>query len=54
LTDVTLNDLADVKKEGDTITFTFKTGNTVNIQSTDTVSGAIVLADSTWHFQHTT
>lgn len=54
LTDVTLNDLADVKKEGDTITFTFKTGNTVNIQSSEAVSGAIVLADSTWHFQHTT
>lgn len=53
LSDVTFNDLSDVKKEGDMITFTFKNGNTVNIQSSDTISGAVVLADSTWHFQHT-
>lgn len=53
LTDVTLNDLSDVKKEGDVITFTFKNGNTVNIQSSEAVSGAVVLGDSTWHFQHT-
>ena len=53
LSDVTFNDLSEVKKENDMITFTFKNGNTVNIQSSDTISGEVILADSTWHFQHT-
>ena len=53
LSDVTFNDLSGVKKENDMITFTFKNGNSVNIQSSESASGTIVLADSTWNFQHT-
>ncbi|MBQ7494039.1 MAG: hypothetical protein IJT47_06400, partial [Selenomonadaceae bacterium] len=52
LNDVTLGDLSSIKKENDMVTFNFKTGNSVTIQSTDTVSGAVVLGDSTWHFTH--
>lgn len=53
LSDVTFNNLSGVKKENDMITFTFKNGNSVNIQSSESSSGTIVLADSTWNFQHT-
>lgn len=53
LSDVTFNDLSGVKKENGMITFTFKNGNSVNIQSSESSSGTIVLADSTWNFQHT-
>ncbi|MBE8951002.1 MAG: hypothetical protein SR3Q1_10495 [Quinella sp. 3Q1] len=54
LNDVTLNDLMGIKKTGDTVSISLKTGNTMTIQSSDTVSGAIVFADTTWHFTHNT
>ena len=53
LTDVTLNDISDISKDGDTIRISLDNGNVLTIQSSDTVSGAVVLGDSTWHFQHT-
>ena len=31
-----------------------RNGNSINIQSSEEISGAVVLADSTWHFKHTT
>ena len=54
LSDVTLNDLIGIKKTGDTVSISLKTGNTMTIQSSDSVSGAIVFADTTWHFTHNT
>ena len=53
LPDVTLKDISDISKDGDTITISLDNGNVLTIQSTDSVSGAVVLADSTWHFRHT-
>lgn len=54
LTNVTLNDIIDIEKSADIITISLDNGNIFTIQSSDTVSGAVVLADSTWHFRHTT
>ena len=47
-----MNDLSGIKKDNDMVTFSLKTGNTFTIQSSDTVSGAIVLSDLTVHFTH--
>lgn len=54
LGDVTFNDLSAVKKDNDMIYISFKTGNTITIQSSEIDSGAIVFADSTWRFKHST
>ena len=53
LTDVTLKDISDISKDGDTIRISLDNGNVFTIQSSDTVSGAVVFGDSTWHFKHT-
>ena len=53
LNDVTLSDISGINKDGDTVRISLDNGNIFTIQSSDTVSGAVVLADSTWHFRHT-
>ena len=52
LSDVTLNDIMKIEKNDDEITFFFKTGGSVMIQSSEAESATIVFADTTWHFKH--
>ncbi|MBR0261782.1 MAG: hypothetical protein IJQ85_08330, partial [Selenomonadaceae bacterium] len=54
LEDVRLSDITGINKNNDTITISLKEGNTITIQSSESISGALVLGDSTWHFNHTT
>ena len=54
LNDVTLKDIMKVEKSDDMITFQFKTGGSLVIQSSEGESGTIIFADTTWHFKHST
>ena len=55
LSDVTLNDIVDVKEVNGIISITFNTGNTITIKSSELLSAEIQLADGTSHrFNHMT
>ena len=55
LSDVTLSDIVAAKDTNGFISLTFNTGNTINIQSSELLSGAIQLADGTSRrFNHMT
>ena len=55
LTDATLSDIVGTLGNDNGIAIGFNTGTVINIQSTDTLSAAINLADgSSWRFNHTT
>ena len=55
LTDATLSDIVAAVGSADNVLIGFNTGNIISIQSTDTLSAAINLADGTsWRFNHST
>ncbi|MBR4383067.1 MAG: hypothetical protein IKP64_05865 [Selenomonadaceae bacterium] len=53
MTDATLSDIVGTLGNDNGIAIGFNTGTVINIQSTDTLSAAINLADgSSWRYNH--